>query len=36
MRAARLDPAARSASELDFEHKREMSEAEKLREVGLR
>lgn len=28
--------AARTASELDVEHKREMSEAEKLREVGLR
>ena len=27
--------AARTASELDVEHKREMSEAEKLREVGL-
>ena len=30
-----LDPAARSASDLDVEHKKEMSEAEKLREVGL-
>lgn len=35
LRGTDARPAARTASELDMEHKREMTEAEKLREVRL-